>query len=39
MNTGEQFGTVPAVEMMQHPVFRGWFKAAQAQLRGTDLAH
>ena len=35
---GQQFGTVLAVEMMQHPVFHGWFKDAQAELKAAGLA-
>lgn len=39
VTAAEQFGTVLAVEMMQHPVFQGWFKAAQAELKMAGLAH
>ena len=38
VTAGEQFGTVLAVEMMQHPVFHGWFNAAQLELKGAGLA-
>ena len=37
VTAGEQFGTVLAVEMMQHPVFHGWFKEAQAELKAAGL--
>jgi acid phosphatase (class A) len=38
VTAGEQFGTVLAVEMLQHPVFHGWFKDAQAELKAAGLA-
>jgi acid phosphatase (class A) len=38
VTAGEQFGTVLAVEMMQHPVFHGWFKDAQTELKAAGLA-
>jgi acid phosphatase (class A) len=38
VTAGEQFGTVLAVEMMQHPVFQVWFKAAQLELKSAGLA-
>jgi len=39
VTAGEQFGTVLAVEMMKHPVFQGWFKQSQAELKAAGLAH
>jgi acid phosphatase (class A) len=39
VTAGEQFGTVLAVEMMQHPVFHGWFLEAKAELKAAGLAH
>jgi acid phosphatase (class A) len=39
VTAGQQFGTVLAVEMMQHPVFHGWFKDAQAELKAAGVAH
>jgi acid phosphatase (class A) len=38
VTAGEQFGTVLAVEMMQHPTFQGWFKDAQAELKAAGLS-
>jgi acid phosphatase (class A) len=38
VTAGEQFGTVLAVEMMQHPVFHGWFKDSQLELKAAGLA-
>lgn len=38
VTAGEQFGSVLAVEMLKHPVFHGWFKDAQAELKAAGLA-
>jgi len=38
VTAGEQYGTVLEVEMMQHPVFHGWFREAQAELKAAGLA-
>jgi len=38
VTAAEQFGTVLAVEMMQHPVFHGWFLEAKAELKAAGLA-
>jgi acid phosphatase (class A) len=38
VTAGQQFGTVLAVEMLQHPVFQGWFAEAQAELKAAGLA-
>ena len=38
VTAGMQFGTVLAVEMMKHPVFQGWFKQSQAELKAAGLA-
>ena len=38
VTAGEPFGTVLAVEMMQHPVFHGWFVEAKAELKAAGLA-
>jgi len=39
VTAGEQFGSVLAVEMLKHPVFHGWFKDSQAELKAAGLTH
>jgi acid phosphatase (class A) len=39
VTAGEQFGSVLAVEMLKHPVFRGWFNEARAELKAAGLVH
>jgi acid phosphatase (class A) len=39
VTAGQQFGTVLAGKMMQHPAFGGWLKEAQAELKAAGLAH
>ncbi len=39
VTAAEQFGSVLAVEMLKHPVFQGWVKAAQVELKAAGLAH
>ena len=38
VTAGMQFGTVLAVEMLKHPIFQGWFRQAQAELKAAGLA-